>query len=194
VPLAEGYPYLEAEVRYACREYAATVEDVLSRRTRLAFLNSAAALECVDRVGEIMAEELGWSAAELETQKAHARDYLASYGGPSADKSRSSLREATASDLRDIFERIDVDGSGFISAKEASEASELLGFPTDGSSLDEFRRMDADDSGGISFDEFVVWWNSERADHARRRLARHFKLNPTGKERTSKNLSGTFLG
>ena len=61
VPLAEGYPYIEAEVRYACREYACTVEDVLSRRTRLAFLNSVAAAACIDRVADIMMEELGWS-------------------------------------------------------------------------------------------------------------------------------------
>ena len=33
------YPYIEAEVRYAAREYACTAADVLARRTRLAFLN-----------------------------------------------------------------------------------------------------------------------------------------------------------
>ena len=35
IPLAEGYPYVEAEVRYACREHAVTVEDVLSRRSEM---------------------------------------------------------------------------------------------------------------------------------------------------------------
>ena len=34
VPLSPQYPYIEAEVVYACREYACTVEDVISRRTR----------------------------------------------------------------------------------------------------------------------------------------------------------------
>lgn len=39
-PLVEGFPYLEAEVVYAARhEYAVRAEDVLARRTRLAFLN-----------------------------------------------------------------------------------------------------------------------------------------------------------
>jgi len=39
VELAPLYPYIEAEVVFACKEYACTIEDVLSRRTRLAFLN-----------------------------------------------------------------------------------------------------------------------------------------------------------
>lgn len=39
-PLVKGYPYIEAEVVYAARhEYAVRVEDIIARRTRLAFLN-----------------------------------------------------------------------------------------------------------------------------------------------------------
>ena len=39
-PLVRGFPYLEAEVVHAVRhEYAVHAEDVLARRTRLAFLN-----------------------------------------------------------------------------------------------------------------------------------------------------------
>ena len=70
---AEGYPYVEAEVRYACREHAVTVEDILSRRTRLAFLNAEAARDAVERVAEIMTEELGWSEEERARQLAHAQ-------------------------------------------------------------------------------------------------------------------------
>ncbi|GMH71388.1 hypothetical protein TrRE_jg2790 [Triparma retinervis] len=56
------YPFLLAEVTFACRqEYALTVQDVLARRTRLAFIDSEAALGCVDQVASIMAKELGWS-------------------------------------------------------------------------------------------------------------------------------------
>ena len=46
---------------YAVREYAATVIDVLARRTRLAFLNVRAAEESLPRVVELMSRELGWS-------------------------------------------------------------------------------------------------------------------------------------
>ena len=71
--LATRYPYLEAEAVYAARrEVACTVDDVLSRRTRLAFVDSAAALDSVPRVAELMAGELHWSAAERRRQEAAA--------------------------------------------------------------------------------------------------------------------------
>jgi glycerol-3-phosphate dehydrogenase len=60
--LVSYYPYIDAEVRYACkREYACTAVDVLAHRTRLAFLNAYAALDALPRVIEIMKEELGWN-------------------------------------------------------------------------------------------------------------------------------------
>ena len=71
--LATRYPYLEAEAVYAARhEAACTVEDVLSRRTRLAFLDSAAALSSVPRVGALLAAELDWSDAERHRHEADA--------------------------------------------------------------------------------------------------------------------------
>ncbi|XP_047737218.1 glycerol-3-phosphate dehydrogenase, mitochondrial [Hyalella azteca] len=38
--LHSGFPYIDAEVRYACREYAVTAVDIIARRLRLAFLNA----------------------------------------------------------------------------------------------------------------------------------------------------------
>lgn len=73
--LAEGHPYLLAEVRYAVRyEFAARVVDVLARRTRLAMLDAAAARAAAPRVARIMAEELGWDAQRVahETEVARA--------------------------------------------------------------------------------------------------------------------------
>jgi glycerol-3-phosphate dehydrogenase len=43
------YPYIEANVIWASRERACTMEDVLSRRPRLAFLNKDAALEAIPK-------------------------------------------------------------------------------------------------------------------------------------------------
>ena len=55
VRLHEEFPYLEGEVRYACKaEYAQTAEDILARRTRLAFLNANAAKEALPRILQIM--------------------------------------------------------------------------------------------------------------------------------------------
>ena len=58
--LSQEFPYIEAEVKYAIKEYACTVIDVLARRTRLAFLNVQAAHEALPRIIEIMSAELGW--------------------------------------------------------------------------------------------------------------------------------------
>jgi glycerol-3-phosphate dehydrogenase len=78
----DSYPYIEAEVRYAVREYARTVEDVVCLRTRLAYLNVAAAREAIPRVAEIMAEELGWTEEATLDQIAQAKAAVAEFGGP----------------------------------------------------------------------------------------------------------------
>jgi glycerol-3-phosphate dehydrogenase len=79
--LVSNFPYIDAEVRFACREYACTIEDILSRRTRLAFLNKEAALSAINVVANIMAEELGWSETVKKEQMSAARDYISRYAG-----------------------------------------------------------------------------------------------------------------
>jgi len=82
-PIVEGFPYLEAEVKFACREYACTIEDVVSRRTRLAFLDVEAALAAIPRVADIMQHELGWSSKVKRKQMEAAKQYVMSYNGRS---------------------------------------------------------------------------------------------------------------
>ena len=94
--LVEGYPYIESEVVYACREYACTIEDVLSRRTPLAFLNRDAALEVLPNVAEIMAEELGWSTKVKEAQIDDARTYISSFCGPELVQEGTILEKEAA--------------------------------------------------------------------------------------------------
>nr|CAD7437885.1 unnamed protein product [Timema bartmani] len=55
------FPYIDAEIRYAVREYACTVVDVIARRLRLSFLNVQAAHEALPGIIEVMSEELNWS-------------------------------------------------------------------------------------------------------------------------------------
>jgi len=75
------YPYIEAEVRYACRrEYAQTAIDVIARRTRLSFLNSQAALESLPKVIEVMAGELKWSSKRQTEEFNKAKEFLMSMG------------------------------------------------------------------------------------------------------------------
>lgn len=51
-------------MKYAVKEYACTAVDVIARRLRLAFLNTYAAYEVLDKVVDIMGEELNWSTAQ----------------------------------------------------------------------------------------------------------------------------------
>jgi glycerol-3-phosphate dehydrogenase len=58
--LAEGYPYIEAEVIYAMQEeYACTEMDILERRTRLKTLDQKAAETAFPRVSELLLRERG---------------------------------------------------------------------------------------------------------------------------------------
>ncbi|EPQ54626.1 DAO-domain-containing protein [Gloeophyllum trabeum ATCC 11539] len=83
VRLASQYPYIEAEVRYACRnEYAQTAVDVIARRTRLSFLNAQAALRALPRVIDIMTEEYGWSHSRRKQEIERATKFLNSMGIP----------------------------------------------------------------------------------------------------------------
>jgi glycerol-3-phosphate dehydrogenase len=80
--LVEGYPYLESEIIYACRyEMACTVADVLTLRTRLAYLNKEAALIAAPRVADIMAKELRWTREYRNRQLNHALELVRTFGG-----------------------------------------------------------------------------------------------------------------
>lgn len=71
------HPNIEAEVVYAIREeFAQTPIDVLARRTRIAFLDSAAAREALPRVVELMSGELGWNAETAARMTKEGTAYL----------------------------------------------------------------------------------------------------------------------
>lgn len=75
--LADGYPYLEAEVIYAVKEeYARTAVDVIARRTRLAFLDVEASLLAVNRVVDLMAKTLNWDEKRRQQEIESAKYYL----------------------------------------------------------------------------------------------------------------------
>lgn len=63
-PLVPGLPYLRAEALYSARyEMAATLDDVLSRRTRALLLARDAAATVADDVADLVGDELGWDEA-----------------------------------------------------------------------------------------------------------------------------------
>jgi glycerol-3-phosphate dehydrogenase len=64
-PVIPGLPYIGAEIVYAVtHEGARSVDDVLSRRTRIAFEDRDQGLNAVDLVAELIAPHLGWRKAQ----------------------------------------------------------------------------------------------------------------------------------
>lgn len=76
--LHEEFPYIEAEVAYAVKEYARTAVDILARRTRLSFLNVLAAEEALPCIIRIMAKELNWNEQKqkVRRKKTRGRNYF----------------------------------------------------------------------------------------------------------------------
>lgn len=71
------FPYIMAEVEYACqREYACNLVDVIARRLRGAFMNAVATQEMLHAVLEIMAREKSWTKEEHNEQYRKAIQFL----------------------------------------------------------------------------------------------------------------------
>lgn len=190
VPLAPNYPYITAEVRYACREYACTIEDILSRRTRLAFLNKDAALSAIPIVADIMAEELGWTEDIKAEQVIAARKYVESYAGRIPDNKGLELRGMGYKTVQELFNAIDTDGSGFLDKTEVKELASVLGLELSEKELDEaFQEMDSNKNDRVDMDEFEAWWINRSESEFHQRLSKELNL-----DRLKSMGSGTLLG
>jgi glycerol-3-phosphate dehydrogenase len=158
-----GYPYLEAEIRYAIdHEFAVKPADILGRRTRLAYLNSTAAKLALPKVVEIMGDQLGWDEARRLREHEMAEELLAKdFAGPAPNKKGATLRAACTADVKDIFDKIDIKHRGVLSKEGIGKAADELGFPLTGSELHQaMTEMDSNHREEVSFPEFLAWWNS----------------------------------
>ena len=89
-PFTAGLPYLKAEIYYAAsHEGARSVDDVISRRTRLAFEAPNSAMELANDVASIIAPILGWTPKQ---KKDSVNAYL-----DIAESEIASIEEALAS-------------------------------------------------------------------------------------------------
>lgn len=84
-PLHPRLPYRSAEVVWGVRhEWARSVEDILSRRTRALLLDARAAMEAAPEVARLMADELGrdlvWQAEQVASFCHLAKRYLVGTG------------------------------------------------------------------------------------------------------------------
>lgn len=190
VPLANNYPYITAEVRYACREYACTIEDVLSRRTRLAYLNKDAALGSIPIVADIMAKELGWTEDVKAEQIAAATKYVSSYAGRIPENKETSLRGTSYRSLQDLFDAIDTDDSGFLDRMEVGELASVLGIELTEDELNvAFSEMDQNGNDRVDFEEFETWFENSKDSFFYQRLSQELGL-----ESLKKMGPGALLG
>jgi glycerol-3-phosphate dehydrogenase len=193
--LIEGYPYIDADVVWACREYACTIEDVLSRRTRLAFLNKDAALEVIPAVADIMAKELGWSAKVKKEQMAAAEAYVSSYGGRIAETFENTLKAGTYKNVKDVFEAIDSSQNGYLEKNEVDEVATTLGFKMSQQEVDRaFREMDKQGRGRISLDDFADWWANSSSSPFHKKLTSELGLKAMTHQQLKNIGPGTMFG
>jgi len=183
--LIEGYPYLEVEVEYACKhEMACTVTDMLTLRTRLAYLNSEAALEVAPKVADLMANALGWSRSEKKRQLEEAKKAISSFGGPRPRAMKTTLKPAktrSVSDLMSLWETLDRDRKGYLDQEDLKFTAKRLGVPfaSDWEATKTFKRMDADHNGIVAEEEFVHWWHDvDKNDAFRKALEDQFHDKP----------------
>eukprot|EP01097_Dermamoeba_algensis_P005887 TRINITY_DN3704_c0_g1_i1.p1 TRINITY_DN3704_c0_g1~~TRINITY_DN3704_c0_g1_i1.p1 ORF type:complete len:709 (-),score=180.95 TRINITY_DN3704_c0_g1_i1:1367-3493(-) len=163
-PLAPGFPYLEEEVRYVIRnEYARTAEDILARRLRIAFLDVYSAYECLPRVINILAEELGWDENTKKKEFSRSKSFLFTMGLDDTDR----IQDFNANELvqlREAFHSVDSDADGHVSADEfKSLVQSLLKISVTNEELDRLiSEVDKNKNGQVEFNEFLELMSSKR--------------------------------
>ncbi|KZS19393.1 glycerol-3-phosphate dehydrogenase, mitochondrial isoform X2 [Daphnia magna] len=159
--LHEEFPYIDAEVRYAVREYACTAVDVIARRLRLAFLNVQAAEEALPSIISIMAEELNWSEDEQKRQHAEAVKFVREEMGQqvnrqSRDKIPINLSREEISNYIKRFQALDQDKKGYISINDIRRGLKRQGEIISGTQMHEIlREVDVNSNGVVELDEFL---------------------------------------
>lgn len=98
--LTRGHPEIEAEVVYAAtHEFCETAEDFLARRTRMAFVDVAAAEQALPRVVELLSEAKGWGWWRTRREAAAARAFLETFKGAPASEHKAEVSRAEAAAL-----------------------------------------------------------------------------------------------
>jgi glycerol-3-phosphate dehydrogenase len=178
--LIEGYPFLECEIPYQCRnEMVCTLQDMLTLRMRIAYLNKDAAMMVAPKVADLMAKELKWSRRERNEQLQEAEELLQTFGGPYPNKEAMDQSIQSVNDVRSLFRTMDHDGSGYIDFAEFKECCASLGFPfkNDRLAMRSFKKIDSKADGKITEDEFIGWWQSKKGDKLKSNLNDKFKLS-----------------
>ncbi|XP_053554289.1 glycerol-3-phosphate dehydrogenase, mitochondrial [Bombina bombina] len=160
--LVSEFPYIEAEVKYALREYACTAVDVISRRTRLAFLNVQAAEEALPRIVDIMGKEFNWSEQRKKEELETAKKFLYYEMGYKArseqltDRSEINLSPSDVDRYKKRFHKFDKDKKGFITILDVQRVLESIHVQMDSNNLHEIlNEVDLNKNGQVELNEFL---------------------------------------
>lgn len=165
------FPYIDAEVRYAVREYACTAVDVIARRLRLAFLNVQAAQEALPGIIDILAEELKWSEKEKKVQYDNAIRFLNTEMGhnvnrASQDRIPINLTKQEVETYRKRFQAIDMEKKGYVSINDIRRSLERFGEKVPGEQLHEIlRELDTNMNGQVELDEYLQMMSAIKSGH-----------------------------
>nr|KAF6450228.1 glycerol-3-phosphate dehydrogenase 2 [Molossus molossus] len=162
VRLVSEFPYIEAEVKYGIKEYACTAVDMISRRTRLAFLNVQAAEEALPRIVELMGRELNWDDSKKEEELETARKFLyyemgyKSRSEQLTDRSEISLLPSDIDRYKKRFHKFDADQKGFITIVDVQRVLENINIQMDENTLHEIlNEVDLNKNGQVELNEFL---------------------------------------
>ncbi|XP_019638356.1 PREDICTED: glycerol-3-phosphate dehydrogenase, mitochondrial-like [Branchiostoma belcheri] len=165
--LVEDFPYLEAEVKYAAKEYACTAIDVIARRTRLAFQNVQAAETALPTIIRILGQELGWNKQRCKEEEEAAKEFLyMEMGGKAHLDVRALITPDTnlpAADIERYTKRFNkvAGAKGFITHVDLGNIIQNLGIDISDDQLhDMLEEVDTNRNGQVELDEFLQLMNA----------------------------------
>jgi len=170
------FPYIDAEVRYAVKEYACTAIDVLARRLRLSFLNVQAAEEALPTIVTIMGEELGWDDKEKAKQTEDAIQFLRTEMGKDVNKASRdeipiNLTKAEISEYVKRFNALDNGKKGYVSINDIRGSFKNLGVDVTGEEIHQLlNELDTNHNGQVEVEEYLQMMSavkSGRVSHSR---------------------------
>ncbi|KAF9804233.1 hypothetical protein SFRURICE_020661 [Spodoptera frugiperda] len=180
------FPYIDAEIRYGCREYARTAVDMIARRLRLAFLNVQAAAEALPTIVDIMAEELNWSDAEKKKQIKDASDFLANEMGQmvnraSRDKIPINLSKDEIQTYIKRFQIIDADRKGFVSINDIRRSLKSMGLkPSDAEISAILSEIDVTYHGQLELQDYLQNYGEEVTGEQLHEILKEIDTNMNG--------------
>ncbi|KAM8807006.1 glycerol-3-phosphate dehydrogenase, mitochondrial [Eudromia elegans] len=160
--LVSEFPYIEAEVVYGVKEYARTAVDMVSRRTRLAFLNVQAAEEALPRIVDIMGKELHWNEQRKKEELEAAKKFLYYEMGYKVksdqltDRSEITLVPSDIERYKKRFHMFDKEKKGFITIVDVQRVLESISVQLDENTLhDILNEVDLNKNGQVELNEFL---------------------------------------